>query len=82
LERWNFFDTFASLENDKDHVHVFYIFHTMVLLWVKDSTFLLPSTAKMLGTHSYDVLMLCIMYTKKIPSFPCLNYDSTKMSDS
>jgi hypothetical protein len=63
-----------------DHVHVFYIFHTMVLLWVRDLEILVPSTAQMLGTHSHDVLMFCIRYTRKPPSFPFLCYDSTEMS--
>jgi hypothetical protein len=76
---WELFDTFASWDNDKDHVHVFYISHTMVLLWVRDLEFLLPSIVKMLGTHSYDVLVFYIMYTRQLPSSPYLCSDSTEM---
>jgi hypothetical protein len=79
---WVLFDSFTSWDNDRDHVHVFYIFHTMVLLWVKDLTFLLPNIAQRLGTHSYDVIFFYIMCTTQLPSSPYLFSDSTKMLGS
>jgi hypothetical protein len=57
-----------------------YIFHTIVLLWVRDSEDLLPSTAQMLGTHFCGVLLFRIRYTRQLPYLPCLCSDSTKMS--
>jgi hypothetical protein len=74
------FHTSTSWDNDKDHVHVLYISHTMVLLWVKDSTFLSPSTVQRLATHSYDVLMFCRMCTIHLPSSPFPYSDSNEMS--
>jgi hypothetical protein len=40
------FDTSASWDNDRDHAHVFYISHTMVLLMIKDLARLQLYTAK------------------------------------
>jgi hypothetical protein len=57
------FDTFASWDNDRDHTHVFYISHTMVVLKITDLAYLLIYTVKIMDTHSYDDLLSCRMYT-------------------
>jgi hypothetical protein len=47
-------DTSTLGDNNKDHVHVLYIFHTMVLLKLKGFEYPLLYTAKIMDTHSCD----------------------------
>jgi hypothetical protein len=54
----------------------------MVLLCVKDSTFLSPITLQRWGTHSHDDLMFCIMCTRHIPSSLFPYSDLTEMLSS
>jgi hypothetical protein len=46
-------DTFASKDNDKDHVHVLYISHTTVLLKIKGLASPLLYTTQIVDIHSY-----------------------------
>jgi hypothetical protein len=76
------FDTSALGGNDRDHAHVFYKSHTMVLLKIKGLAYPLQYTAQIMDTHSYDGLLYCTLYTKRVPFSPYLYSDSTKMLSS
>jgi hypothetical protein len=75
-------DTFASWGNDRDHAHVFYKYHTMVLLKIKGLAYPLQYTAQIMDTHSCDALQFYIMCTKHLPFSPYLYSDSTEMLSS
>jgi hypothetical protein len=75
-------DIYASLDNDKDHVCVFYISHTMVLLKIRGLLYPLIYTTQIMETHSYDDLLSCIMYTRHLLSSPYLYSDLIEMSNS
>jgi hypothetical protein len=66
MKSWVLYDTSASLDNEMDHVHVFYRYCTMVLLWEKVLVALFPCIVRMLGTCSCDVLLSYMWYTKQI----------------
>jgi len=76
------FDTSTSGENDKDHAHVFFKSHTMVLLKLKSLAYLLQYIAKIMDTHYCDVLLSYTLYTKHLLFSPFLCYDSTIMLSS
>jgi len=73
------FDTSTSGGNDRDHAHLFYKFHTMVLLKTKGLKYPLQYTTQMMDTHSYDELISCTLYKRHLPFFPYLYSHSTKM---
>ena len=49
-----------------DHVPVSYRFHTIVLLLAMGLAVLFPCTTRMLGIHSYGVLLSYMWYTKRL----------------
>jgi hypothetical protein len=53
-----------------DHAPISYRFHTIVLLLAKGLAVLFPCTARMLGIHSYGVLLSYMWYTKQLLFFP------------
>jgi hypothetical protein len=68
---------FASWCSDKGRDSVSWIFRTIILPLVMDSTFLLPCTARMLDIHSCGVLLSCTWYTKWLLVCPCSCSSST-----
>jgi hypothetical protein len=58
--------TFASLDNDMDHTHVYYNSRNMVLLLERGLAPLFPCTAQKLDIRSYGVLLSSISYTKQL----------------
>jgi hypothetical protein len=82
MNSWVLFDTFASLDNDMDHSHVFYRSCTRVLLLARDFSFLLPCTTRTLGIRSCGVFLSCMWYIKQILSCPCPYSDLVEMLDS
>jgi hypothetical protein len=63
---WVLSGTFASLENDMDHAHVFYKYLTMILMLENDLVLLFPCTVRKLDIRSYGVLLSCMWYIKQI----------------
>jgi hypothetical protein len=82
MNSWVLSDTFASLDNDMDHSHVPYIYHTMVLLLAKGLVLLFPCTARKLGTHSSGVLLSYMWYTKQLLCSLFPDSDQARMLDS
>jgi hypothetical protein len=68
--------------NDRDHAHVLYISHTMVLLKIKGLAYSLLYTTQIMGTHSCDGLLSCTLYTRHLIFSPFLYSDSTGMLSS
>jgi hypothetical protein len=56
-----------------DHAPISYRSHTIVLLVAKGLVVLFPCTTRMLGVHSYGVLLSYMWYTKWLIfcSYPC-----------
>jgi hypothetical protein len=75
-------DIFSSGGNDRDHAHVFFKSHTMVLLKLKGLAYPLQYTMKIMDTHSCDDLLSCTLYTKHLLFYPFLCFDSTGMLSS
>jgi hypothetical protein len=75
-------DISASGGNDRDHAHVFFKSHTMVLLKLKGLAYPLQYTVKIMDTHSCDGLLSCTLYTKHLLFSPFLCSDSTGMLSS
>ena len=65
-----------------DHAHVSYRSHTIFLMLEKGLVVLFPCTARMLGIHSYDVLMSCMWYTGQLLYFPYPYSGLIEMLDS
>jgi hypothetical protein len=57
MNSWVLSGTYASLDNDMVHAHVFYRSRTMVLLLEKGLVALFPYITQTLGTHSCGVLL-------------------------
>jgi hypothetical protein len=74
--------TSASLDNNMYHSHVSCKYHTMVILLERGLEPLPPSTMQRLDIHYYDVLMSCIMYTKKLLSSISPYFGLIEMLDS
>jgi hypothetical protein len=72
-------DTSASGVSDKDHAHVFFKSHTMVLLKIKGLAYLLQYTAQIMDNHSCDGLLSCTLYTRHLLFYPSIYSDSTGM---
>jgi hypothetical protein len=75
-------DTFSSWENDRDHAHVFYKSHTMVLLKINGLAYPLLCFAQKMDTHSCDALQFSITCTKHLPFFLYLYSNFTEMLSS
>jgi len=75
-------DIFALGGNDRDHSHVFWKYHTMVLLKIKGLAYPLQYTAQIMDIHSCDALRFNIVCTKHLPFFPYLYSDSNKRLSS
>jgi hypothetical protein len=75
-------DTYVLWNNDRDHSHVFYISHTMVLLKIKNLAYLILYTSQIMDGHSYDDLISFIMYTIHLLFSPYLYSDLTEISSS
>jgi len=68
--------------NDKDHAHVFYKYHTMVLLKIKGFSYPLQYIMQIMDIHSFDGLLSFTLYTRHLLLSPFLYYDSTIMLSS
>jgi hypothetical protein len=57
---------FASEGNDRDHAHVFFKSHTMVLFKPNGLEYPLQYTVKIMDTHFCDDLFSCTLYTRQV----------------
>jgi hypothetical protein len=72
----------ASLDNDMDHAHVSYIYHTIFILSEKGLAILFPCIVQKLSTHSCGFLMSYMWYTRQLLFYPYPYYGSVEMSNS
>jgi len=65
-----------------NHAPVSYTSHNIVILMAKGLVVLFPCTARMLGIHSYGVLLFCMWYTKQLLFCPYPYYGLVEMLSS